>query len=184
MTASNDATSSPARRSFLTKFLAGLAAAIALLGPIASGVVVLLDPLSRKKKSGQWIRVATLDALPADGKPHRFAVVDQNPTDKWNRYDPQPIGSIYLSRDSETATPVALNAVCPHLGCNVDYSATKNVFRCPCHNADFTTEGKRTVKKSVSPRDLDPMVVEIRKDNQIWVDYRQYKAGIEALEEV
>ncbi|MGI9457171.1 MAG: ubiquinol-cytochrome c reductase iron-sulfur subunit, partial [Aeoliella sp.] len=173
------------RRSFFTKFLASLAGVVALLVPLGSGIVVLLDPVNRKRSAGKWVRIATLDALPADGKPHRFAVVDERPTDKWNLYDPQPVGSVYLTRAGEEETPIALSAVCPHLGCSVDFKGSSNEFHCPCHNADFQASGARTdVENSVSPRDLDRLEVEVRDGNEIWVDYRKFKAGVEEKIEV
>ncbi len=178
MSSSNEKPSPEPRRSFFTKLLAGLTGVVALLGPVGAGIAVLLDPLGRKKTEGKWIRVATLDALPADGKPYRFAVVDEAPTDKWNLYDPQPIGTLYLTRLDAKATPTAISAECPHLGCTVDFQNSSGEFHCPCHSADFDVHGVRTDEESVSPRDLDSLEVEIRKGKEIWVDYRKFKAGV------
>jgi Rieske Fe-S protein len=38
--------------------------------------------------------------------------------------------------------PRVFNASCPHLGCNVAWSAADAVFRCPCHGAMFNGEGQ------------------------------------------
>src|SRR5215218_3024202 len=71
--------------------------------PFAAGVATFLDPLLRRKKMGGEagaklaIRVASLDALPADGTPVQVPVMDDL-TDAWNREANQPIGAVYLSR--------------------------------------------------------------------------------------
>lgn len=36
----------------------------------------------------------------------------------------------------------AYTAVCPHLGCVVQWNASEHSFDCPCHGSRFTTEGK------------------------------------------
>jgi glycine/D-amino acid oxidase-like deaminating enzyme/nitrite reductase/ring-hydroxylating ferredoxin subunit len=36
----------------------------------------------------------------------------------------------------------AYSAVCPHLGCVVQWNASENSFDCPCHGSRFTCEGK------------------------------------------
>ncbi len=36
---------------------------------------------------------------------------------------------------------VALSNICPHLGCKVDYDASKGRFVCPCHNGVFDKNG-------------------------------------------
>jgi Rieske Fe-S protein len=36
---------------------------------------------------------------------------------------------------------VALSAVCTHNGCGTRYDTTSRIFKCPCHNSTFSTEG-------------------------------------------
>jgi cytochrome b6-f complex iron-sulfur subunit len=38
-------------------------------------------------------------------------------------------------------TLVALSAVCPHLGCIVQWEADRQDFLCPCHAGYFTADG-------------------------------------------
>lgn len=180
MTTPTEPQHDPPRRSFLASLTAGLAALVAIATPIATGVVVLLDPLRRPRSSGQWVRVTSLNNLPADGQPYRFPVVDEQPRDKWNLYEPQPVGSVYLTRTSASDPPTALSAVCPHLGCNVDFKPTSDTFHCPCHNANFEVDGTQSEGSTVSPRNLDSLAVEIRNGDQVWVDYRRFKSGVAA----
>jgi menaquinol-cytochrome c reductase iron-sulfur subunit len=166
------------RRGFMYQTTTGILAAIVGLGPLAVGLTAFFAPLGRRKASaGNYLRVANLDSLPADGKPHRFIVVgDRN--DAWSYYPPEPIGAVYLRRDSEEATPVAFTTVCPHLGCSVDWQDAADQFFCPCHQGAFEVDGTRTdPARSPSPRGLDSLDVEIR-DGVVWVDFRKFKGGV------
>ncbi|MGH9365825.1 MAG: Rieske 2Fe-2S domain-containing protein [Thermoanaerobaculia bacterium] len=35
----------------------------------------------------------------------------------------------------------ALNSVCPHRGCDVEWNSEEKVWDCPCHGSRFTPEG-------------------------------------------
>ena len=167
-----------------------MAAAIglaAIAAPTAAGVAVLFNPLRKKRGAddGNWIRVASLSQIPADGKPYKFSVIDPEPRDKWNLYEPQPEKPVYLSRSSNDETPVALSSVCPHLGCTVGYNAKQGQFICPCHNGFFETDGRQAEGSTVSPRDLDPLEVRVDKETgDVEVNYKRFKGGIAEREEV
>ncbi len=166
------------RRGFLYHLAAGLAAAVAVLGPLGVGIAAFLDPVVRsKKKKGDFIRVASLDAVPPDGKPYRFAVItDRN--DAWTHHPPEPIGTVYLRRDSDSAPPVAISSICPHLGCGVHWDTSADNFLCPCHNSEFKIDGAiADPASSPSPRGLDHLAVELR-GNDIWVNYLTFKVGV------
>jgi Rieske Fe-S protein len=166
-----------ARRSFLKKAATVVLGFLGILGPIGAGLAVLLDPLRRKGPAGPMaVRVTTLGSLPDDGFPRKFAIVASR-VDAWNRSAATPIGAVYLRR--APGKPVqALNVVCPHAGCFVDFSAAKNGYLCPCHNSTFGLDGKINDPGSPSPRGLDELAVEIRNENEIWVRFQNYRAGV------
>ena len=166
-----------------TLFKAAAAAAIGgVLGrvPVLTGVWVWLDPVRRRTHAGAgaFLRVATLESLPADGVPRRFAVVAEK-IDAWTRTPQTPVGAVYLRRTSDGTGPgkvTALNVVCPHAGCFVDYQASRTGYFCPCHNSTFAVNGAIDMPSSPSPRGLDELAVEIR-GREIWVQFQNFQTG-------
>ena len=174
----------PARRSFLEKALAAVIGLVVGVFPLASGLLVFLDPVLRKKSSAggkeeakPFLRVASLSTLP-DGKPAQVPVISDL-ADAWNREVNQPVGAVYLIRSGDKVS--AFNAICPHAGCFVGYAADRNCFQCPCHTSSFTLDGTK-IMPSPSPRDMDPLEVEVR-DGDVWVQFVNYYPGKEEREE-
>lgn len=156
--------------------MAGLAGLVAGVVPMVSAVVVFLDPLRHKTAEGKWVPIASLAAVPPDGKPRRFQVITDR-WDAWNYYPPEPIGSVYLLRKSDSETPIAFSTVCPHLGCSVDYKPAQDEFLCPCHNSAFNEDGTRVdPETSPSPRGLDTLEVKL-EGQLVLVDYRRFEGG-------
>ncbi|MBM3836810.1 MAG: Rieske 2Fe-2S domain-containing protein [Verrucomicrobia bacterium] len=165
----------PARRDFVKKagsiVIGGLAGAI----PTGAALTVFLDPLQRQGLRREFIHVASIDSLPSDGTPRQFSVVADR-TDAWNKSPRVPIGAVYL-RKTEANEVIALNVVCPHAGCFVEYSSAQKAFTCPCHNSRFGLDGTIADRKSPSPRALDALEVEIRNQSEIWVKFQNFVAG-------
>ncbi len=49
---------------------------------------------------------------------------------------------VIVVRNPETKKIVALNPVCPHKGCNVEWEAEEKILECPCHDSKFALDGK------------------------------------------
>jgi len=162
------------RRDFLKKASAVVIGGVVTAIPIAAGVRVIMDPLRHRAAGGQLVRVTTLDSLPKDGSPRKFAILASR-VDAWNRFPDAPVGAIYLRRMGENGVE-ALNVVCPHAGCFVDFRAEKNGFYCPCHNSLFAIDGKIADPKSPAPRGLDSLVAEV-KGNEVWVEFQNFRTG-------
>ena len=165
----------PQRRAFVKKASAVLVGGLAAAGPAAAGLTVFLDPLTRKGQASDFIRVASIDSLPADGIPRKFSVVADR-FDAWNKSPHVPIGVVYLRRTGENKVE-AMNVVCPHLGCFVDYLPREKAFACPCHNSKFALDGTIADPKSPSPRPLDALGVEVRNETEVWVRFQNFLAG-------
>jgi Rieske Fe-S protein len=176
-------------------------ATVALGTPLFAGIAMFLDPLIRRSKgggegggAGKFTRITTLDALPLDGSPVQFAIMEDK-IDAWNREPNQPVGSIFLRRLADQV--LAFNAVCPHAGCYVAYSIARAAFRCPCHNSSFALDGAKIETPEManpSPRPLDALDVEYRLPGaeqaidektaaastspvEVWVRFQNFKAG-------
>ena len=170
----------PDRRGFIKGASCAIGAAIGVV-PMAAGVRVAMDPLSRQETvvDAEFIRLAEVSDLEV-GVPKKFAIVEDK-RDKWSRYKDVPVGAVYLllqkAKEDERGEPkvIAFNTVCPHLGCFVDYRPEQQDYFCPCHDSNFALDG--SLKKGVSPRDMDSLKVEIRKGSEVWVKFQRFKAN-------
>ena len=151
-----------------------LANAMALAVAIP-GVKFLLDPLGKRSAAGEYRPLARLSQLVA-GEPQAFAVIARR-QDAWVRYPPEPIGSVWLIRHDDGATPsvVALSAECPHLSCPVNLAPDRKTFLCPCHQASFGLDG--STLNAVSPRRMDELDVRLSKDDdpEVAVKFERYQ---------
>ena len=168
------------RRNFFTRAAAAILGGVAALFPLAIGLFTFADPLRRRTRGegDGFTRIASLSAVPDTGTPHQFAVVADR-VDGWNRLPNQPIGVVYLVRKAGQETPMAFNAICPHAGCFVTHSGSRNVFQCPCHNSAFALDGS-IIEPSPSPRAMDSLDCEVRgegDDKEVWVKFQNYLAG-------
>ncbi len=164
------------RRNFLKQFVTGVLTGIAGLVPALAGLAVIFDPLKRRGGSpGEALLVARLPSLAPDGVPRRFRGYADR-VDAWNTYKNIPIGAVFLRRTADNQVS-ALNAACPHAGCSVSFASGPGQFLCPCHDSSFTVEGAIAKPSSPSPRSLDRLEVEIRRDNEVWVKFRNYQPG-------
>jgi Rieske Fe-S protein len=177
------AAAGPERRGFLAGAAALVIGGIVGLVPMGAGLLVLLDPIFKRKAKADaagggedarpFLRVASLEALPADGTPVQVPVI-ADLTDAWNREPNQPVGAVYLRKVGKDQVE-CLNAICPHAGCFVGYSPDRKVFQCPCHTSSFKLDGDR-ILPSPSPRSMDPQKVELKQD-EVWVQFVNYYPG-------
>jgi cytochrome b6-f complex iron-sulfur subunit len=60
--------------------------------------------------------------------------------------------------------PYAIQPVCPHMGCTVDWEPSIQQFLCPCHGSRFDPQGRRL--QGPAPTAL-PLIKVVVKQNQI-----------------
>jgi len=173
----------PSRRGFFGKLATIVIGAIVTVFPFLAGALVVSDPLRRGRGQGgaKFLRVAALDAVPADGAPHAYPVIDER-QDAWTHYPPEPIGSVFLLRSPGQDGVRCFNAVCPHAGCLIGYLAQKKYFQCPCHTSAFDLAGTTLTEVSrVSPRDMDSLDCEVRSVDgvaEVWVKFENFQTGL------
>src|SRR5574340_789720 len=164
------------RRGFLAQAVAILGGAVALLVPAAAGIVAFLNPLRQKSQVGDFVRLTTLEVLPEDGTPRKFPIIADR-VDAWNRFPKEPIGAVYVRRTGKNQVE-ALNVICPHAGCAIQYEASADGgrFFCPCHAASFDLAGTRLDATSPSPRPLDTLEAKVEGD-AVLVKFENFKTG-------
>jgi menaquinol-cytochrome c reductase iron-sulfur subunit len=181
------------RRNVVYAILATIFGGLVGLFPFLTGLAFFLDPVLKKRKTAAGAagatageepvpmrRVASLSAVPKDGTPIQVPVISDL-KDIWTVEPNQPIGAVYLRNvgpDKNGKEQIeCFNAICPHAGCFVAYSADRKLYQCPCHTSAFTTDGAR-ILPSPSPRDMDKLDVEI-KDSEVLVAFANFYPGKE-----
>lgn len=172
------------RRNFFIEILSFCIGGLILAVPLASGLALFFQPLfrrSRRSSGGQdarrdaegFLRVASLASLPENGRPQIFTVYDDL-VDAWNKFSDQPVGRVFL-RKLPDGSVTAFNVRCPHLGCAVDYRASRNDYYCPCHMSAFSLDGQK--ENEIPPRGMDALAVKVKNGTEVWVRYQVFKAG-------
>ncbi len=163
------------RRSYLTRVAAiAVGGIISVIAPVA-GLFTFLDPLRKKADARGLVRIGSIHSLPHNGEPRKLPVIAEM-VDAWNKTPDVPIGSVYVQKTGENTVRV-LNAVCPHLGCSVGYSAAKSGYFCPCHRSSFSLDGKILDPRSPSPRGMDELHAEVKANGDVWVQFQNFRKG-------
>jgi menaquinol-cytochrome c reductase iron-sulfur subunit len=172
------------RRGFIASAAAWVLGLGACVPPVVCGLRTFIAPMSRKRQTGKFYRLATLDLL--EEKPQKFSIIDDY-RDAWMVEPDQKIGAVFLRKTAEGKVE-ALQSICPHNGCTIQVGQGTNpvtgeetsLLLCPCHEAYFDFQGERLVaegESSPSPRPMDTLEVEIRNDNEVWVKFQQFKTA-------
>ena len=168
----------PPRRRFL-KVACG-ACTVGIAGAVGVPVIgAFLAPGEMRTVSGggEPLDFGKVDELPI-GVPQKRDVIAER-RDAWDRFEPSPLGSIWLLRHADHIA--AWSAVCPHLGCSIGFDAEKKVFYSPCHDSAFALDDGHYLK-GPAPRGMDPLPLEI-KDGRIRVTYKKFVLGIKERKE-
>jgi len=84
-------------------------------------------------------------------RPRRSPAAELRPGEAAVRRD--GVRSVAVSRDDD-GTVHAVSAVCPHLGCLVQWNSAETSWDCPCHGSRFDRKGR--VLQGPAVRDLEP----------------------------
>jgi len=134
-------------------FIKGIAALVG--GTITTviglpAIAYLIDPALRESVKEAWIPIGKLLDMPI-GKPHPFSFTRVQ-VNGWERTSTSHGGFVIRKSDSPNDLFI-LNSKCTHLACTVNWSESDQIFRCPCHDAKFGTQGQ--VLDGPPPRPLD-----------------------------
>ena len=142
----------------------------AVLG-INLGRFTLGPALTPSAGAAEWTDAGALADIP-DGKlTKRNIVVAQEAG--WGKFIADR--AVWVVKKGEEVK--VFTAVCPHLGCTVQASAT--AFLCACHNSQWNEAGQMLA--GPSPRSLDLLEHRV-EDGKLKVRYQNFKQGIPAKE--
>jgi len=160
-------------RRLLTIVAAGAAAGVGLAVAVPAAAL-LVHPLRRKTVTGgeEPVRVPIAAAEVPTGRPVRVELVTAR-RDGWAHFDRVKLGAVFLIREAAGSVR-AFSAVCPHLGCTVDWDPRAERFECPCHQSGFAADGRCLY--GPAPRGLDELDV-IATEGDLRIRYRRFKVA-------
>ncbi len=155
------------RRSFLGLLLSVGAAGVGALLSVPL-LRFLLHPLVKAKAEVSWKEIGPVEDLASVTSPVKKLVkVEQR--DGWRKIVSEK--AVYVCRDTNGHL-CTLSSVCPHLGCSIGWHDDKSRFICPCHNGQFTADGK--LLSGPPPRGMDQLESRIQ-DGKLVVHYQSFK---------
>ncbi|MCT7951152.1 ubiquinol-cytochrome c reductase iron-sulfur subunit [Ancylothrix sp. C2] len=93
-----------------------------------------------------YLTIGTLTELDKNGQ-----LLNKQTKDK-------PVMVIRNPQDSKTI--LAVNPTCSHKGCFVTWKIDEKHFECPCHDSDFTSDGKVLKGPATQPLSTYPVKIE------------------------
>ncbi len=162
-----DRITSSSRRSFLGLLLSAGAAGVGALLSVPL-FRFLLHPLLTATSSSSWKEVGSVEDLASVTSPVKKLVkIEQR--DGWRKIVSEK--ALYVCKDA-TGRLCAFSSVCPHLGCSIAWHDEKSNFLCPCHNGQFTPDGK--LLGGPPPRGMDQLEIKI-EDGLLMVHYQNFR---------
>ncbi|MBV8072691.1 MAG: Rieske 2Fe-2S domain-containing protein [Acidobacteriaceae bacterium] len=155
------------RRSYLG-WLMGLC--VAGVGAALSVPIIRysLYPLSAKTTETKWS-----DAGPASDFTSLSAPVQREITveaiDGWTKTASNKV--VYVTKNPAGQLEL-LSAVCPHLGCSVQWVDSQHKFACPCHGATYSPDG--TKLGGPAPRGMDSLESRVQ-NGRLMVRYQSFR---------
>ncbi|AFY42865.1 ubiquinol-cytochrome c reductase iron-sulfur subunit [Nostoc sp. PCC 7107] len=123
------------------------------LGLIASSLPVAIAACNSEKStstsatSTDWQKVGTTKDLDQKGQ----LLVKSS-----------PVGNVLVVGTSQAGNLIAVDPTCTHKGCTVDWKADAKKFACPCHRAEYGTDGQ--VQKGPAEKSLKTYTAKIEGD--------------------
>jgi quinol---cytochrome c reductase iron-sulfur subunit, bacillus type len=155
------------RRAFFARLAEVVAASVAVLFAIPF-VRYLLYPFFAISARFGWSNLGPADQFTSGATPvARWVTVTEK--DGWLQSESKR--AVYVTKDAHGRVEV-LSAVCPHLGCTVQWRGSKNEFVCPCHGSIFAPDGARIA--GPAPRGMDSLPITVQ-DGQLMVQYEDFQ---------
>ena len=157
----------PGRRSFLLGLLNTAAAGLTIVLAVPY-VRFLLYPIFSRTSKKPWSSLGPANQFSSASTPISHFVPIQL-DDGW--LESSTKRPVYITQDQQGQVEV-LSAVCPHLGCTVQWSDAKHQFLCPCHGSVFAPDGAHI--SGPSPRGMDSLAAKI-ENGELMVRYENFR---------
>jgi menaquinol-cytochrome c reductase iron-sulfur subunit len=158
------------RRSFFGVLLgvgtAGMGALLAI--PVLRYV---LYPLYARASKSVWTPIGGMEEFADLSKPI-LKPLDLKQVDGWREVDSSQ--TVYVTKGADGKMAV-LSAICPHLGCSINWQKGQEEFFCPCHGSVFKPDGKRV--SGPSPRGMDPLPNKV-VDGKLMVKFEYFRENV------
>lgn len=145
------------------------------IGSTVVGILMLIPlfrlalyPLFGKGSQAVWSDLGPADQYDSLKWPVHQVVKLQD-IDGWRQTVSSKV--VYVTKTPAGKLKV-LTAVCPHLGCEVQWLPERHEFHCPCHGGTFTPSGKYI--SGPPPRGMDPLPITIR-NGHLMVRYEYFR---------
>ena len=155
------------RRSYLG-WLVGLCTAgvgAALSVPI---VRYVLYPLSVKTTETKWSDAGAASDFASISAPVQRQVTVEA-VDGWTKTASNKV--VYVTKGTSGQLEV-LSAVCPHLGCSVQWVDSQHKFVCPCHGATYSQDGAKL--GGPAPRGMDSLESQVQ-NGRLMIRYQAFR---------
>jgi len=170
-----DGGESSSRRGFLKTATVAIGGVIGAVLAYPS-VRYVLFPVGRKtvSESADPIDVMAEAELVEGAPPIKVKLVGDAVKNAWSVSGSVALGSAWIRKRGGKVE--ALSAVCPHLGCAIDYDPGEGEYKCPCHRSSFAPSGEK--KSGPAKRGLDPLPTKVNDDGRVEVTFLRFKQDV------
>jgi menaquinol-cytochrome c reductase iron-sulfur subunit len=157
----------PERRVFFERLVEIAAGCVAILLAIPF-VRFLLEPVVTHGHANSWSQLGPANQFESLTAPvsHLVTVAE---TDGW--LESGTSKPVYVTKNNQGRLEV-LSAVCPHLGCTVQWNGPKKEFICPCHGSVFAPDGTHIA--GPAPRSMDSLPIRVQ-NGMLLVRYEAFR---------
>jgi len=162
------------RRSFLGWLAGFLQAGIGLFLMIPAVRYVLHPALGSGATNEMWSDAGALSDV-AVGEPQR-KMLSITERDGWSQRVVEK--TVWVIRNPDDTVRV-FTAVCPHLGCTINWKTQSKNFNCACHESYFDLAGRPL--SGPSPRPMDTLEYKV-EGGLLYVKHQNFKQAVPAKE--
>ena len=104
--------------------------------PVAIAACSSKETTKNTSQSQEWQQIGSSSELNNNGK-----LLAKNTS----------VGEVLVVKTSQQNNLVAVNPICTHAGCTVEWKSDTNKFVCPCHGSEFGIDGKVQTAPATTP---------------------------------